>query len=107
MMDVDIKRGWFKNIEGDKLEQLMVENFRKVEKEGDKLISHFGAMQPITVVVKNKSTLAIDIITDKDVDDETAMETIRAKNKFLEAATGFTAKQRSKRLQKKAKEGKI
>ncbi|MCJ2541176.1 MAG: DUF5611 family protein [Candidatus Thermoplasmatota archaeon] len=36
-----------------------------------------------------------------------ASESIRRYNKFLEAATGFNTKQRSKRLQKKAKEGKM
>jgi hypothetical protein len=34
-------------------------------------------------------------------------ETLRRWNVFLEQATGFTSKERSKRLQKKAKEGKL
>jgi hypothetical protein len=36
-----------------------------------------------------------------NVTDEVATETIRMYNKFLEGATGFTAKERSKRANKK------
>jgi hypothetical protein len=35
------------------------------------------------------------------------MESNRKYNEFMEKATGFNAKERSKRLQKKAKEGKL
>ncbi len=106
MLELDIKRGWFKHIEGDQLEQLMTDTFGTVEKDDDKLLAYFGAMQPIRVWVRSKKTLCVDISTDTDVDEEMAMETIRAKNKFLEAATGFNAKKRTQRLKKKLKEGK-
>ena len=36
-----------------------------------------------------------------------AQDTIRRYNKFLEAVTGFNSKQRGKRLQQKAKKGKL
>jgi hypothetical protein len=42
-----------------------------------------------------------------DVDEETAIDTRKRYNKYMEEATGFTAKQRNKRLQKKLKEGKL
>ncbi len=50
-------------------------------------------------------TLYVDTNMERDVDTETAAATIRAYNTFLEQATGFTAKQRRQRIQKKAKEG--
>jgi len=106
-MQLDIKRGHFKNIEGDKLRKLMEEHFGNVEKKGDLLISNFGAMQPISVKLEGKKSIMVEIDTDKDTDDSKVAETIKARNSFLFAATGFTTKERSKRLQKKAKEGKL
>ena len=39
------------------------------------------------------------------VDNETAAKTISAFNRFLEAATGYTTKERAKRAQQSAKAG--
>jgi hypothetical protein len=107
MQTLDIKRGHYKSLENVGLDNLMNEVFGNVEKDGEKLKANYGAMKPITVWLKNKKELMVDINTDPNVDDETAMKTIRAKNDFLQKATGFSAKERSKRLQKKAKEGKL
>jgi hypothetical protein len=107
MQTYDIKRGHYKNLENEGLEKLMTEIFGGIEKEGDKYKVNYGAMKPLTVWVKSKKELCVDIVTEKEVSDETAMKTIRAKNDFLNKATGFTAKERGKRLQKKAKEGKL
>jgi hypothetical protein len=107
MQVLDIKRGHFKTLEDGGLEKIMENAFGELEMEGDKIKANYGAMKPITVWIKSKKELCVDIVTDKDVDDEVAMKTIRAKNDFLQAVTGFSAKERSKRLLKKAKEGKI
>lgn len=107
MQTLDIKRGHFRNLEDRGLEKMMEKAFGEVEIEGDKLKSNFGAMKPITVWIKSKKELCVDIVTDKDSNDEVALKTIKAKNDFLLKATGFSTKERSKRLQKKAKEGKL
>ena len=107
MQIFDIKRGHYKNLEDAGLKKIMVEVFGEAEKEEDRYRANYGAMRPITAWLKSKKELCVDIVTDKDVDDDTAMKTIKAKNEFLIRATGFSAKERSKRLQKKAKEGKI
>lgn len=107
MQTFDIKRGHFKNLENEGLRQIMVDIFGDVGMEGDRYFANYGAMKPITVWLKSKKELCVDIVTEKEVSDDTAMKTIRAKNEFLQKATGFSAKERSKRLQKKAKEGKI
>jgi hypothetical protein len=44
---------------------------------------------------------------DPTVNDDVALQTIRAYNTFLERATGYSAKERGKRAQKKAKDGKL
>ncbi len=105
MVSYDIKRGHFKKIEGDKLRALMQETFDNVTQEGPRLASRFGALDPITVQVIDKSTIDIVIVTKQGVDDSVAQSSIKARNLFLEGATGFNTKQRSKRLQQKAKEG--
>lgn len=107
MQELEIKRGHAKNVEGDKLKALMVKYFKDVKKDGDKLVANFGAMKPICVWLKGKNVICVEIVTEKEISDSTAMETIKAKNGFLEEATGFTAGERAKRLQKKAKEGSL
>jgi hypothetical protein len=107
MQTLDIKRGHYKTLEEIGLETMMTEAFGDVEKDGDKFKANFGAMKPITVWIKSKKELCVDIVTATDVPDDAVMKTIKAKNDFLLRATGFSTKERSKRLQKKAKEGKL
>jgi hypothetical protein len=107
MQTFDIKRGHFKNLEDNGLENIMKETLGDVQKEGDKYMANCGAMKPITVWLQSKKELCVDIQTDKDVSDEVAMQTIKAKNEFLRMATGFSSKERGKRMQKKVKEGKL
>ena len=108
MKEFDIKRGWFKNIDGDGLSNLMKDVFGNVKAEGDKLVSSYGVLARIEVQVISKTVLAVDTVNaDGDFEDETILNSKRALNKFMESATGFNAKARMKREQKKAKEGKI
>jgi hypothetical protein len=105
----DIKRGHYKNIEGEKLKELMEEVFEaetEVDGEGWHRIN-WGALQPLAVMVESKGELVVEVKSPADVEPDTAAESIKRYNLFLEAATGFNAKQRSKRMQKKAKEGKL
>ncbi len=106
-MEYDIKRGWFKNIEGDLLEAMMKDVFGNVTKEGDLLVSTYGVLDRIEVKIIAKDKL--DITTTNKVgcesDDEAILDSKRCLNKFAEKATGFDAKARMKRAQKKAKEG--
>ena len=46
-MEYDIKKGWFKNIDGDLLENMMSEVFGNVEKDGDVLVSSYGVLERI------------------------------------------------------------
>ena len=108
MQELDIRRGHYSKIEGEQLKSLMEEVFGNVKViENDKYSSIYGAMSPITVWVIEKKLLCIEITTNKDVDDSTAMDSIKAKNVFLEAATGYNSKERLKRLKDKAKKGQV
>jgi len=106
MQEQDIKKGHFKDIEGELLGELIKELFGEFKKDGDKYIIHYGALAPFTTWIKDKTTLCIDTQMNADVDEETAIDTRKKYNIYMERATGFSAKQRNKRLQKKLKEGK-
>ncbi|MDI3483111.1 MAG: hypothetical protein PWQ88_982 [Candidatus Methanomethylophilaceae archaeon] len=107
MVEYDIKRGWYSKIEGDGLKRIMEEVFGEVRKEGEMLVSSYGAMRRVEVKILNKNLLHVATEADKEVDDAAILDSKRALNRFVEAATGFNAKERMKRAQKKAKEGKI
>ncbi len=105
----DIKRGHYKNVEGDGLRGLLEQHFGgSVEQTPDGwLTTSYGAITSIRAKLVSKDRFEVLSETDKGANPEVAAETIRRWNTFLEAATGFTAKERSKRLQKKAKDGKL
>lgn len=108
-MEYDIKKGWFKNIEGDLLEKMMADVFGNVKKEGDLLVSTYGVLDKIEVKILAKDKLDIVTVNKEGCasDDEAILDSKRRLNEFAEKATGFDAKARMKRAQKKAKEGKL
>jgi hypothetical protein len=106
-MEYDIRKGHYASVEGDKVKQIMSSVFGNAKVEGDKFVSSFGAITRLEVKVLSKTAMDITSTTDKTASIEIQTETVKQWNKFLEQATGFTSKERSKRLQKKAKEGKL
>ena len=106
MEKLDIKRGNYGKIEGDRLFELMKETFGNCRTEGEWLLSDYGAMQPIKIKVLSKNELAMEINT-VEIPEDQVLDTMRKRNKFLEAATGFTSKERLKRLKDKAKKGSL
>ena len=107
-MDYDIKKGWYKNIEGDLLAQLMQEVFGNVVAEGETLVSTYGVLERIEVKVLAKDKMEIVTVNKLgSATDDEILDSKRKLNAFAEKATGFDAKARMKRAQKKAKEGKL
>lgn len=107
-MDYDIKKGWYKNIEGDLLAQLMQEVFGNVVAEGETLVSTYGVLERIEVKVLVKDKMEIVTVNKPGTaTDDEILDSKRKLNAFAEKATGFDAKARMKRAQKKAKEGKL
>jgi hypothetical protein len=106
-MEFDIKKGHGASLEGDGLRNLMKEVLGKVEDDNGSLVSSFGATTRFEVKLLNKNTLLVVTTSDKGAPAEAMVESNRKYNDFMEKATGFNAKERSKRLQKKAKEGKL
>lgn len=106
-MEYDIKKGWFKNIEGDLLDAMMTDVFGNVKREGDIWVSSYGVIDRIEVKILAKDKLDINCINKEGIDmsDEEILDSKRHLNDFAFKATGFDAKARMKRAQKKAKEG--
>lgn len=107
MQEYEVRRGHQENVELAKLRSHMQEIFGNAEEKDGKMVSSFGALKEIAAWSGKKNVLMVDTKMDPTVADEVAGQTIKAYNTFLERATGFTAKERGKRAQKKAKEGKL
>ncbi len=109
MVVQDIKRGHWKVVGGEGLRSLMADQFEtdvKVSDDGWHCVE-YGALKPLKAKMLSKSELEIITVSNPDVTTEVASESIRRYNRFLEASTGFNSKERKKRLNKKAKEGKL
>ena len=104
MQTLDIKRGHWKKVN---LEELMNEHFGSYTTEespdGTWYVGSGPAMKSFKLCMKDKSSLLLDIEEDRSASMDEARDAIRLKNQILEAATGFTAKQRAKRAQEAAK----
>ncbi|MGQ0535971.1 MAG: DUF5611 family protein [Methanobacteriota archaeon] len=104
MTDYEIRRGHWKNIDGDKLPQLIEECFGSVKTVGPKTYeTSYGALASCRVEFASNTLLKIETQMDKTAASDVANQTIRSWNQFLERATGYNAKQRGKRAQEKAK----
>lgn len=101
MREYILKRGHFKNIQGQKLVDIVKESFGNADQIEDKIMASYGALDKISVWTDGKS-LFVDTDMNKDVADDVARETITAYNKFLEKATGMSAKERAKKAKKAA-----
>jgi hypothetical protein len=104
MREYFLRRGHKKNIEGQKLAEMVRESFGEANEEGAKISASYGALDRILVWTDGKK-LFVDTNMNANVSDEVAGQTIGAFNRFLEKATGYTAKERGKRAQKEAKKG--
>ncbi|OPY31473.1 MAG: hypothetical protein A4E32_01929 [Methanomassiliicoccales archaeon PtaU1.Bin124] len=106
-MDYDIKKGHFENVDGDGLKNIVNEAFGNAKNEGDLIVASFGALEKLETKVQSKSVLFVSTKMRTDVSPEVGAETIKRYNQFLEKATGMNSKERGKRMQKKAKDGKL
>lgn len=87
--------------------------FDSHKKEGQWLVGGFGAMPTIKARYEGKKELVVDTVADKSFAQkvaggdkealQTAMETQRRWNEFLEGVTGYDAKTRGKKAQEAAK----
>jgi len=101
MQDYDIKRGHHYQLEDRGLDAIMSEIFGSVETEGDYFITSFGGLKELKARMVSKKVLEVETVMDPSVDPEVAGDTVRRYSNFLLQATGFSAKERKKRMAKK------
>jgi len=104
MRAYELKRGWAKSLEGDGLRGIAAESFGSASVEDGKVVTTFGAIERLVAWTDGKS-LFVDFTMKTGVPDGVATDTIARNNRFLQAATGFSAKERGQRAQKAAKKG--
>lgn len=104
MREYELRRGQWKNIDGEKLLHLMQDVFGETKVEGSGyVVENYEAIKRLYVEQLGKTHLRVDSTLDAKVDNETAQRTLRSYNDFLELATGYNAKERGKRAQKEVK----
>lgn len=104
MRAYELRRGQVKKLEGDQLQAIAREAFGSATTEGGKVVTSFGAIEKLIAWTDGKQ-LFVDMVMKTGVPDAAATETITRNNRFLEAATGYTAKERGKKAQEAAKKG--
>jgi len=105
MRAYELRRGHSKDLEGDKLRVIAEQVFGTATADGEKVVVSFGAIEKMTTWTDGKQ-LFVDMVMKSGVPDGVATDTISRNNRFLEAATGLTAKERAKKAQDAAKKGK-
>jgi hypothetical protein len=83
--------------------RILQSHFDSATIEGDSVAASFGAISRIVVRADGRQ-LSVDVTMNPKVPEDVARETIARYNRFLEEATGFSAKERAKRLRKSAGE---
>ncbi len=106
MRAYELRRGQAKNLVGDSLRKLAEEVFGSASTEAGKVVVSFGAIDKLTSWTDGKQ-LFVDIVMKPGVADDVATDTISRNNRFLETATGYSAKERAKKAQEAAKKGKM
>lgn len=104
MRAYELRRGHGKNLEGDKLRAIAADTFGSAAADGGKVVVSYGAVEKLTTWTDGKQ-LFVDMVMKTGVPDDVATDTITRNNRFLGAATGYTAKERAKKAQDAAKKG--
>ncbi len=89
------------NLDLARLEEIARAEIGAANREGDAVVATYGALRKLTVRAAGRE-LQVDAAMDPKVAEDVARETIARYNRFLQAVTGYTAKERAKRLRKTA-----
>ncbi len=84
----------------DRIKEVLQDSFQvPVTEEDGKLIVSYGALQRVEASIVDKKLL-VDTTPNPNVPDEKILETNKRFRKFLDDATGYTAKQRVSKAKK-------
>jgi hypothetical protein len=79
------------------------QHFDKVEVDGAEVRASYGAIERLSARPDGRS-LALEVRTNPRVEEAVARESIGRYNRFLEEVTGYSSKERARRLRKSAGE---
>ncbi len=97
MREYQFKRGFKPNEE--RLEEAIKKYFGDFRREGDTYIVSYGAIEELKLKIQSKK-LIVESKTNPAVSNDVATDTLKTYNRFLEELTGYTARERQKRLKK-------
>lgn len=92
------KRGFSQDIV--RVRSILEKNFPvEIKEENGKITINYGAFSRLTLWIDNKK-LHVDSVSNKEIADDVILDTNKRYRVFLEAATGYTAKERLKMAKK-------
>ncbi len=101
MQDYPVRASHRGNLEAGALESIARAEFGSAVREADSVVIVYGAIARLSASANGRE-LRVDLAMNPRVPEEVARETIARYNRFLEEVTGYSAKERSKRLRKSA-----
>jgi hypothetical protein len=87
------------NLAPEALERILRTHFDSVETSGAERTVAWGAIARLSARAEGRE-LVVDVVMNPKVPEEVARETIARYNRFLEEASGYSSKERAKRLKK-------
>lgn len=103
MQNYPVRASHRKGLAAAPLAELLQTHFGVAQVEGETVVSSFGAITRLVARPAGRE-LSVDLTMNPKVPEDVAAETIRRYNQFLEAATGYSSKERAKRMRKSAGE---
>ncbi len=98
MQEYPVKRGLTKDLDKRMVDALTECFGTEVQKAGDHYQISYGALQLLDVSVgKGGKTLVVHTESNRDATDEVIMDTNRRFRRYLDAATGYSTKERLKK----------
>ncbi len=85
----------------ESLARLVAAHFGSARTEGDSVVTTCGAISRLVVRGQDRA-LVVDVTMNAKVPEDVARDTIGRYNRFLEETTGYSSKERARRLRKSA-----
>ena len=104
MQNYPVRASQRANLNLPALQAILATCFGEAHIEGDSAVASYGAISRIAVRPAGRE-ISVEPTMNPQVPEDVARETIRRYNQFLETVTGFSSKERAKRLRKSAGEG--
>ena len=103
MKSFQIKRGHGKSLENGGLKSLMEDEFGEINEDGNLFSGSFKGVITINVEFMSITEIQVETETEPGASPEDTLAAHQAYNRFMENATSFTSKERTKRAKAKAK----